>query len=293
MKEKHLVILETIIIFVLMVGAIIFKFIPEYKASQGSSDIYIDTDSYQDIVEFKVNDKPNFALVTKDSKITNILFFDQESLCLYNQNIENTSISKGLKSLVELLIENNYIKQHSTITLTNYKNKSFNQVKKSLQEQINILKIDITISETSSSIKKKAEEINITGSDEITLLKEIELYSKEIIRRDKNNVSSTTTTTKPQVELDETSSREYTDNVYKKIEVYMRNNNITNQEVTNTTLQITKIPANKEGTLFPDKESWYYIKDSKVYAYISITQNNNNYSYCYQASIDEYKKGQC
>ena len=294
MKEKHLTIIEIIIIFALMIGAIFFKFLPEYKESKGSSDTYIDIENYQDIIEIKVNNKPNFALVITDSNISNILFFDSASSCLYNQDIETKPISLGVKEIVELLIENNYLKQNSTIYLTTYKNKNISEIKNAFLTEFTKLNLNITTTESKTTIEEKAKSLNLTATDETALLKEIEMYSKNIIRKITNDVSSSTTTSKnQQIDLDEKLSHEYADNVYKKIENYMRTNNITNQDVSNQTLQITLIPVNKEGTIFPDDASWYYIQDSKVYAYISITHNNKNYSYCYQASIDEYKKGQC
>ena len=133
--------------------------------------------------------------------------------------------------------------------------------------------------------------LDINTDSEESNLKEIELVSKNIIRRYKNNVSTT-----PGIlteNITEDNSRDYTDTVYKKIEKYVRENNVTNQSINEKTLEITKIPANSSGTIFPDETSWYYIENGKVYAYISIKVKNNNYNYCYQASIDEYKKGQC
>ena len=96
-----------------------------------------------------------------------------------------------------------------------------------------------------------------------------------------------------QQDITEDQAKEYANNVYKKIENYVSENNIINQDINNATLPITLIPATSSGNVFPDSTSWYYVQDSKVYAYISITHNSKNYSYCYQASTDEYKKGQC
>lgn len=295
MNEKILRILEIIIILIMMIGAIIFKFIPEYKKTQGSSDSYIDIKKYQDIIEFEINDKPNFAIITDKSKILNILFFDQESSCLYNKNIENTTISEGIKQIVTLLIENNYIKQGYSITITKYQGISYNQVKTVLTTELSNLRINATIIENEKTLQQKAKDLNITETDELAILKQLEIYSKNIIRRIKNDVSSNPYNT-PSVneqQIDDDTSRHYTDTVYKKIEVYAKKNNIFNQEIDNQTLPINLIPANKEGTLYPDESSWYYIKEGEVYAYISITTENKNYSYCYQASIDDYKKGQC
>lgn len=294
MNEKILHILEIIIILLMMIGAIIFKFIPEYKKSQGSSDSYIDTNIYQDIIELKINNKPNFAIVTDKTKILNILFYDQESTCLYNKNIENTNVSDGIKQIVTLLIENNYIKQDCSITITKYQGPTYNQVIMALTKELSDLGINVTIIENEKTLQQKAKDLNITETDDSAILKQLEFYSKNIIRRIKNDVSSNPYT--PSIneqQIDDDTSRDYTDTVYKKIEVYAKKNNIFNQEIDNQTLPINLIPANKEGTLYPDESSWYYIKEGEVYAYISITTENKNYSYCYQASIDDYKKGQC
>ena len=97
MKEKHQIIIRVILVFLLIIGSLIFKVIPEYKETQGSSDKFITTDKYTDIVEITINNKPNFALVIEDKIISNILFFDQESICLYNQNIEGSTIKEGTK----------------------------------------------------------------------------------------------------------------------------------------------------------------------------------------------------
>lgn len=292
MKEKYKNILQIVIVFILIICALIFNVIPEYKASQGSSDKYIDTENYTDIVEVKLNNKPNFALIITDNQISNILFFDKESLCLYNQNIEGLSIKDGTKKIIELLITNDYLKQDYFLILTKYKNKSYEETKQYLLTALQDLSVTVNVQEESSSIEQKAKENNITYKDEISSLKEIELLSKDIVRQHNNDVSYQSTINKPE-NITQDNSREYTDTVYKKIESYMRSNNITNQTIDNQTLEITKIPANSRGNVFPDSTSWYYIEDSKVYAYISITINNNNYSYCYQASIDVYKKGQC
>lgn len=291
MKEKHKNILQIILVFILIIGVLIFKEIPEYNKSKGSSDIYIDVEKYTDIVEITINNKPNFALVITENKISNILFFDEQAMCLYNQDIEGTSIDKGVNKVIEILIENNYLKQDYFLILTKYKSPSYNKIKESIMKSLNSFNATVTLQEENKTLEEKGKDLSITTIEENELLKEIELYSKNVIRHYKNNVSGTTQI-KPEVITEET-SREYADNVYKKIENYVRTNNIINQAKEDLTLEITKIPANNQGTIFPDETSWYYIQDKKVYAYISINHNNKNYSYCYQASIDDYKKGKC
>lgn len=291
MKEKHQVTIRIILVFLLIIGSLVFKVIPEYKETQGSSDKYIDTEKYTDIVEITINNKPNFALVIEDKIISNILFFDQESICLYNKNIEGSTIKEGTKKIIELLIENDYLKQNYFLIIKNYKNISYTQVKNNLLKALSELDVNVILQEETTTIKDKAKKLDIESDDDESNLKEIELISKNIIRRYKNNVSTT-----PGIiteNITEDNSRNYTDTVYKKIEKYVRENNITNQTVNDQRLEITKIPANSSGTIFPDETSWYYVENKKVYAYISIKVKNKNYNYCYQSSIDEYKKGQC
>lgn len=291
MKESTINKIEILLVFLLIIGALLFKFIPEYKESQGSSDSYIDSTAFDDIIEVKVNNKPNFAIVTSDNSIIGILFFDKESLCIYNQNIENTPIEDGVNKIVELLIENDYLKSNSTITFIKYSNASYERVTTAFKNTLLSLGVGVNYFETETTLQERAISLNITETDIEQIIKELELYSKDIVRHNKNNVSENNSSIS--TDMTETTAKEYTNNVYIKIENYISDNNIINQEVNNTSLPIYLIPANSQGTIFPDTSSWYYIKDSKVYAYISITHNNKNYSYCYQGSIDEYKKGQC
>ena len=104
MKEKYKNILQIILVFILIICALIFKVIPEYNETKGSSDTYIDTEKDMDIIEVKINNTPNFGLVIIEDKISNILFFDQQSMCLYNKGIEGNAITNGTKTIVEILI---------------------------------------------------------------------------------------------------------------------------------------------------------------------------------------------
>ena len=291
MKESTEQKIQVLIVLILIGVALIFKFIPEYQNSKGSSDSYIDSSTYDDIIEIKIDNKPNFAIITENDSISGILFFDKESLCIYNQNIESRSIEDGVSEIVELLIENNYLKVTSTITFTKYINTTTDSVTNAFINKLNSMGLAINYQQITSTLKEKAISLNISETETSEIITQLDYYSKEIIRHYKNDISTSSdvTTTNFTEELAKT----YANNVYIKIENYALENNITNQEVNNTSLPINLIPANQSGTIYPDKTSWYYIQDSKVYAYISFTQDNKNYSYCYQASIDEYKEGQC
>ena len=292
MSDKTIRNLEIIIIIALFLGGLFFKVLPEYKKSLGSSDAYIDLSNYDDLVEIYIDNKPNFIIVTKKDIIKGILFFDKESLCLYNQNIENSKIEDGITIIVEQLIKYNHLKGTSTITFVKYNDKSYQKVTTSFKSYLNELNVPVNYIELSSSLEEKRILYNLEVTENEQIIKELELYSKNIIRNNKNDVTNKENLPISE-EITESNARKYTDNVYIKIEKYIKDNNITNQEVNNTSLPITLIPINEKGTIYPDSSSWYYVQDSKVYAYISITHNNQNYSYCYQSSIDEYKKGQC
>ena len=292
MSDKSIQILKIIILLVLFLGGLFFKYLPEYKKSLGSSDSYIDSANYDDLIEIYIDNKPNFMIVTKKETINGILFFDKESLCLYNQNIENSKIEDGINIIIEQLIKYDYLKSTSTITFVKYSDKSYQKVTTSFKNYLTELNVPINYIEKTSSLEEKRTLYNITVTENEQIIKELELYSKNLVRNNKNDVTNKQESNISE-EINEDNVRRFTDNVYIKIEKYIKDNNITNQEVNNTSLPITLIPINEKGNIYPDSSSWYYVQDSKVYAYISITHNNQNYSYCYQSSIDEYKKGQC
>lgn len=296
MSDKKVIIIQTLIIFILIIGLIIFKFIPEYKNNLGSSDRYIDINNYEDIVEIKINDKLNFSLILSQNKVTNILFFDKTSLCLYNQDIENKDIDIAISKVVNILIENDYLDNLSTINTIKYHGNHYEQVVLRIKEVLQTKNILPNYIETTSTIQEKARSFSITSTDEESILKELEFYSKNLIRNKKYNVSENNqynNDTPQQEEITEKNAKEYTDLVYLKLEKYIKEQNIVNQDINNPNLKITLIPANINGTIYPDNTSWYYVKESKLYAYISITQKENSNSYCYQGTIDNYKKGQC
>lgn len=291
MKNKIIPIIEILSIIITIILAICFKFFPEYKKTLGSSDSFINTSSYQDIIEIKINSTPDFAVVTStDNKITNILFFDKKSACLYNKSIENKVIETAIEKTIKILIENDYIRSHDTITLTQYNGTSYRKVKSSISSTLENLGVQFNFIEEKKTLKEKAKELDLDDTSEESLIRLIDIYSKGIIRNYKNDTSSSDNLVE---ELTEETAKQYANNVYKKIETYILEKNITSQEISNTDFSITLIPADSKGNYYPNSNSWYYIKLGKVYAYISFTSNDTTYSYCYQGSIDEYKKGEC
>lgn len=291
MPNKKVIIIEITLIIIIIIGTLIFKYIPQYKKTLGSSDTSINLETYEDIVEIKISDL-DFALITTNNIITNILFFDKQSLCLYNQNIENSSLEESIRKIVVILNAKNYLQENSIITIINYNDISYTSVKDLLVTNIKDYPTS-RIQEEKSTLKEKAKSLTISSEDDASILKELELYSKNIIRRMKYDVTENNPNNLQEEVITTSKAKNYTDKVYEKILLYQQNNNIVNESISNQTLPITQIPADNFGTIYPDETSWYYIENGKVYAYISITQNKNKYSYCYNESINNYKKGPC
>ena len=84
----------------------------------------------------------------------------------------------------------------------------------------------------------------------------------------------------------------YADTIYEKIITYMVNANVENQERDNTSMPIQYIPGNNENTVYASSDSWYYIRDYKVYAQITIT-GEESYTFCYMGSKTDKKEGMC
>ena len=83
----------------------------------------------------------------------------------------------------------------------------------------------------------------------------------------------------------------YAKRVYEKLNYYAQD--VENQAKESTELPIIQIPANPELTIYPTSESWYYIKNHQVYAYIKFKSSPKDYDFCYNGNINNMKKGKC
>ena len=289
-KNKIMFILEILILIILLIWIAITKVIPDFKESIGSSDKFINPSNYSNLIEIRLNNlKPNFAIIINNENIiSGILFFDNESLCLYNQNIEGMNIKDGLNVIVKKLIENDYLKQTSQFEIIRYKENNYNDIKNVIINELNKYSITTPIIEKTSTLEEKTKSLGLSAqeSDEYYLL-QLDFYSKEIIdQKTETNINKVK-------EITEITAKEYANNVYIKIENYIMENKITNQTKESTSLPINLIPADENGIYYPTTDSWYYVENEKVYAYIKFDSNNKNYSYCYKGSIDIYQKGEC
>ena len=292
MNEKIQSRLTIIVLIVIIIVGIFLKGIPELKESLGSSDKFITEKNYEDMVEFDINNNLNFAVVIKSNKINHIFMFNEQSVILYNQDIENNSIKKSISMITNLLINSNNLTQTSQVTLTSYENKHYNEVKQSF---INELKSNnfnnITILEKQTTIEKKVERLEIEYSKKDDLISKLDIYSKNIISSAKTTENTYSTTESKSISKEQ--AKEYANNVYKKLENYVITNNIGEQDKDDTSLPINLIPASSDNTIYPNLDSWYYIKNKQVFAYIAIDTKDQTYSWCYNGGIDNYKEGEC
>lgn len=284
MEKKIIVIIEILIIGVAFLAYTFKEVIPEYKNSIGSSDKFINTEIYNKMYEFNIDNKINFSIIIdENNNIYHMFFFDKEAACLANKNIENNKLEEGLKKIYIGLIEKDYLINTSNINIIRYDNKE-NIIYDLVSNLNRFYNINGSINISDSTIENKINEIKLE-SDSESYLKDLDLYSKEYIRLTKNVVLS---------KEESINTRKYSDNVYSKITNYMNMNGISDLNINDTTLVINMIPGDEEYKYYPSINSWYYVKDKKVYAYIEFVINDNNVKgYCYEGSIDLVKEGVC
>lgn len=287
MPKKFVFILEIIAIILASFYYILIEVIPDYKKNIGSSDKFINLENYENMLEFEIPNKINFAvIINKNKSIYQIIFLDENASCLYNKNIENNDLESSLEMIVKILIENNYLDNSSIFKIIRYNDLYYQEFISSLNKILIKFNINNSI-EIKKDLKEKAKELSISSEDDREILKYIDYYSKELTRTFKKQEKIL------EKKLDKTTSQEYINNVYKKIEKYINDNKIENLNKNNSDLIITLIPADNNGKYYPSNNSWYYVENKKVYAYIEIVENNKKYSYCFNGAIDFNKEGEC
>ena len=293
-SDKIVAIIEVVVLLILMIGYFIKVCLPDIKKNIGSSDKIISYTNYLNMFEVNIDGDVDFAFaINKDYKINHIMFFSKNSRCLYNQNIEKSSSNKeAIDSAVKLLISNNLLTTTSIIKVTKYNDDYYSKFKKYFDEVLNKYGIDNSYLEESSDLIKKSSLLGSDTESEADALRNIEYYSKEIVRH--TNVSKNhNSSSDDNIILDDSSSKSLSNSVYKSIEKYVVENNISNLERGNQELIISMIPADASLKYYPSDSSWYYVSNGKIYAYIEFRDNSNSYGYCYSGSIDLIKNGVC
>lgn len=285
--EKKLIIIAEIVFVVIAIGYYTVKeLIPDLKKQYGSSDKIVNPEKCTNIVEIKINDDVDYMyLLDKEEKIYHIIFLSPSSLVLYNKNIENNNYDIVNKKSIEQFIKNNYLKTDSKISVTRYNNNNYIKYKDSLLSVLNYYNINTNIIENENDFVEMSRKIGVDPSSKSNMISELDYYSKELINNNSN-------TNLKNIVLDKDNSKKFSNNVYKKIEKYIQSNDIENLDMKDTRLIISTIPADDNAKYYPSINSWYYVKNKRIYAYIEF-EENNKYSYCYKGSIDSVYEGEC
>lgn len=288
MKEKVVIILEIVFILGAFLFYIIKEEIPELKRQYGSSDKIINTKRYQNMIEINIDNNIDFSvIIDNDKRIYHLMFFNKDSVVLYNKNIENNYFDIAIDNIVRNLIENDYLKNNSEIVITKYSDVYYGEFINSFKNILKKYSLNNNIKEDTSNLVEKAHMLNILDAGTSTILLKMDYYSKEmkLLYNTKNNKTINV--------INKNNSKKYTDNVYKKIEKYILENNIKNLKKNDTMLLINNIPADSDGKYYPTNNSWYYVDNGRVYAYIEIQNNESIYKYCYKGEIDLTNEGEC
>ena len=159
MNRKTRILIE---ILILIVAAVVYFFIevwPDFKKLFGSSDHFINTKVYKNMFEFNIDSSINFALVVnEDKEIYHIFFYNENSKCLYNKNIENKNVDDALSSVVKILIDKNYLKNTSNVSVTKYDNFYDDEFYNSLNSILKKYHINININYNEATLINKAKE---------------------------------------------------------------------------------------------------------------------------------------
>ena len=280
-------VLEVIVVIAVVVYLAITKALPEYQKSLGSSEKIFSTDNYKTGIEFDITTGPAFFLViNKDNEVANIFIENEQAGVIANQDIEGKSIEDAIPEIFQKLIDANLI-ENQIINAINYNDheiyeKVISLAKNSLLSNAKTAQIV----ESKSTLQEKATRLNMEETEDSQILWTLYLNSADLIENLPKTSSSTT------VNITRENASIYADTIYEKIITYMVNANVENQERNNTSMPIQYIPGNNENTVYASSDSWYYIRDYKVYAEITIA-GESSYTFCYMGSKADKKEGMC
>ncbi len=288
MKSKRNIILISIIFFIILItilGILFYKMV----LNEITDNVKLEPDKYLTAVE--IDSKSNFILyIDKDNKISNIIFLNGYSIeSLYKQRIEGKSIQKAVELIVNKLSNNNEFDSSKEFKLIDYGNINiYTEIKNEFNKQFVIYGINKEIISDNNTLKEKLKSLNsdFFDNDEKNI-KKLYNMSIDLISSYKNIDTNTNTT------LNDEDISNYSNNIYNKLVTYSKD--VPNQEKNNATgLDISTINATNDYNheLYPEKDSWYYIENGKVYTYIKFKYNNKIYEYCYRGE-EKYTEGNC
>lgn len=285
--NKILFIVEVVGIIIAIIVVLIVKVIPEYESSLGSSEKLFIYGNYKTSVEVKIESGSEFLLIINEkNQIYQIFFENEQSTILVNKNIETKSITDGITEIVQILIHNNEL-ENKKITIVNYGEEEIsNQIVTKFNEELMKNNKTCSIETQTSTLQEKAQSLNIEATEQEQILWSLYEISYEYLNNVETSTNEVSTLTKEQ-------AISYMDNIYQKLQTYMINKNIANQSRDDLSMPIQYIPGDNNNEVYPTSSSWYYIENYKIYAEITLSEGLNNYTYCYNGSLEEKKEGMC
>ena len=285
--NKILFIVEVVGIIIAIIVVLIVKVIPEYESSLGSSEKLFIYGNYKTSVEVKIESGSEFLLIINEkNQIYQIFFENEQSTILVNKNIETKSITDGITEIVQILIHNNEL-ENKKITIVNYGEEEIsNQIVTKFNEELMKNNKTCSIETQTSTLQEKAQSLNIEATEQEQILWSLYEISYEYLNNVETSTNEVSTLTKEQ-------AISYMDNIYQKLQTYMINKNIANQSRDDLSMPIQYIPGDNKNEVYPTSSSWYYIENYKIYAEITLSEGLNNYTYCYNGSLEEKKEGMC
>lgn len=286
MKKIFRILEIVIILIVVVVGGIIqYK---KYQNDLGSSVRLFTYRNYKTAVRLKNSDIDVIVLINKKNKISNLIFLTNNSKVLYNKNIEGNNLKLGIEKIIKTLQDMSYL--GDDIVITNYKDKVvFRKVVSIINNFLQDNNIIIEIEKEQKNIQSLVSEFNLSSGKESKILSEL-YYNKNLIddfvheEDEKENQNDNKNTN--------INYQKYTDIVYKKLLDYKDENNIVNQDISSK-IDISKIPIDIDRNIYPESDSWYYIKNGNIYAYIKVKMEGKIKDFCYNGSIDNVEEGVC
>lgn len=285
--NKILFIVEVVGIIIAIIVVLIVKVIPEYESSLGSSEKLFIYGNYKTSVEVKIESGSEFLLIINEkNQIYQIFFENEQSTILVNKNIETKSITDGITEIVQILIHNNEL-ENKKITIVNYGEEEIsNQIVTKFNEELMKNNKTCSIETQTSTLQEKAQSLNIEATEQEQILWSLYEISYEYLNNVETSTNEVSTLTKEE-------AISYMDNIYQKLQTYMINKNIANQSRDDLSMPIQYIPGDNNNEVYPTSSSWYYIENYKIYAEITLSEGLNNYTYCYNGSLEEKKEGMC
>lgn len=280
MEKKIRLIFEILFVLVLCGYYFLKVLLPEIRETYGSSDSFIRTGSYQNMFEIEIDSKVHFAFVLNSKQqIYHLFFLNSDAKVLYNKNIENQSMKDAVDKAFSILKTENYLTKDSRIVVTRYGEKSYAEFLEILRSYSFLN----PIVEVESNLMNLTIKYAISGDTDSSILRNFDLYSKEIISNFDFSDSS----------FSEMDAENLAVRLYQKIYQYLKEKELSDFDREHVPFPIQMLPIDEEKRIFPSNRSWYYEEDGFLFSYIEFQKAGHTYGFCFQGSSEAMKKGEC